>query len=53
MDNACLVKVPGHAALQTGDKIALSIPSQQLHVFDQNGQALERSLSDDELKAWV
>ena len=53
MDNACLVKVPGHADLQTGDKIALSIPSQQLHVFDQNGQAPERSLSDDELKAWV
>lgn len=53
MDSACLVKVAGHASLHSGDKVAITLPSQQIHVFDENGQALERSLSNDELKALV
>ena len=40
-------------AISALEKVAIALPSQQIHVFDEHGQALERSLSNDELKALV
>jgi multiple sugar transport system ATP-binding protein len=50
-DDSWMIKVPGHGASQTGDKVSVSLPAAALHVFDDQGVALERSISDDELKA--
>ncbi len=50
-EDSWMIKVIGHAINKTGDKINIAIPSHAIHVFDADSQALERSISDDELKA--
>jgi multiple sugar transport system ATP-binding protein len=46
-----MIKVPGHGGSTAGDRVAVSLPANALHVFDANGIALARSISDDTLKA--
>ncbi len=46
-----MIKVPGHSSSLAGDRVAVSLPASALHVFDADGVALERSISDDALKA--
>jgi multiple sugar transport system ATP-binding protein len=50
-DDAWMIKVPGHSSSQSGDRVAVSLPAAAVHVFDTDGLALERSISDDALKA--
>ncbi len=50
-DDAWMIKVSGHASNTTGDRIQISLSPASIHVFDDRGLALERSVSDDELKA--
>ena len=46
-----MIKVPGHSSSLAGDRVAVSLPASAMHVFDADGVALERSISDDALKA--
>ncbi len=39
-----VVKAPGHAHADAGQRVAVSVPSASLHVFDGNGHALERRI---------
>ncbi|WP_394787537.1 ABC transporter ATP-binding protein [Rhodoferax sp.] len=39
-----VVKAPGQAHADTGQRVAISLPAASLHVFDENGQALERRI---------
>ena len=50
-DDSWMIKVTGHAINKTGDLIQVVLPPSSIHVFDDRGLALERSVSDDELKA--
>jgi multiple sugar transport system ATP-binding protein len=50
-DDSWMLKVLGHAINNTGDRIQVALPPSSIHVFDDRGLALERSVSDDELKA--
>jgi multiple sugar transport system ATP-binding protein len=50
-DDAWMIKVPGHSNSQAGDRVTVSLPAAAMHVFDKDGIALERSISDGELKA--
>jgi multiple sugar transport system ATP-binding protein len=50
-DDAWMIKVSGHASNTTGDRIQISLSPASIHVFDDRGLALERSVSDEELKA--
>jgi multiple sugar transport system ATP-binding protein len=50
-DDSWMIKVSGHASNTTGDRIQISLSPASIHVFDDRGLALERSVSDDELKA--
>jgi multiple sugar transport system ATP-binding protein len=50
-DDSWMIKVPGHSSSQAGDRVAVSLPAAAMHVFDKDGVALERSISDGELKA--
>lgn len=52
-DDSWMIKVTGHGASHTGDKLAVALPANALHVFDSQGVALERSVSDAELKSSV
>jgi multiple sugar transport system ATP-binding protein len=44
-----VVKAPGNAYARPGERIAMQLPPQHLHLFDAQGQALARTVSDDEL----
>jgi multiple sugar transport system ATP-binding protein len=50
-DESWMIKVLGHATNQPGDRIQVALSPSSIHVFDDQGLALERSVSDDELKA--
>jgi ABC-type sugar transport system ATPase subunit len=50
-DEAWMIKVPGHASNATGERVQVSLSPSSIHVFDGRGIALERSVSDDALKA--
>jgi multiple sugar transport system ATP-binding protein len=50
-DDSWMIKVPGHSGSQAGDRVAVSLPAAAMHVFDKDGVAVERSISDGELKA--
>ncbi|SDP86603.1 carbohydrate ABC transporter ATP-binding protein, CUT1 family (TC 3.A.1.1.-) [Rhodoferax sp. OV413] len=39
-----VVKAPGQAHADTGQRVAISLPTASLHVFDENGHALERRI---------
>ena len=39
-----VVKAPGQAHADTGQRVAISLPAAALHVFDENGHALERRI---------
>jgi multiple sugar transport system ATP-binding protein len=43
------VRAPGAASAQRGQRVAFGLPAAALHVFDEHGQALVRSVPDDEL----
>jgi multiple sugar transport system ATP-binding protein len=44
-----VVKAPGNSYAKTGDRLALSLPPQHLHLFDAKGQALARTVANDDL----
>jgi multiple sugar transport system ATP-binding protein len=50
-EDSWMIKVLGHAINKTGDRIQVALSPSSIHVFDDRGLALERSVSDDELKA--
>ena len=39
-----VVKAPGQARAETGQRVAISLPTASLHVFDEKGHALERRI---------
>jgi multiple sugar transport system ATP-binding protein len=45
-----VVKAPGQAFAKAGERVALSLPPQHLHVFDAAGLALPRTVVDAELR---
>jgi multiple sugar transport system ATP-binding protein len=49
-EDAWMVKVPGHASNKAGDRIQVALSPASIYMFDDRGLALERSVSDDELK---
>lgn len=49
-DDSWMVKVAGYGNSLTGDQVTVSLPAAALYVFDQNGLALPRSVSDADLK---
>jgi multiple sugar transport system ATP-binding protein len=44
-----VVKAPGNAFAHTGERMAMSMPPQHLHLFDSQGHAMERTVANDEL----
>ena len=40
-----VVKAPGNSFANTGERVALSMPAQHLHVFDANGLSLPRTIA--------
>ena len=44
-----IVKAPGHAHAAPGHRIAFGLPEQALHVFDDQGLALERRVPDSDV----
>jgi multiple sugar transport system ATP-binding protein len=44
-----VVKAPGNSYAKTGDRLALSLPPQHLHLFDAKGHALARTVANDDL----
>ncbi|MEY4884349.1 MAG: sn-glycerol-3-phosphate transporter ATP-binding protein UgpC [Pseudomonadota bacterium] len=45
-----VVKAPGHAHADTGQRVAISLPAADLHVFDDRGHALERRIPIADLR---
>ena len=45
-----VVKAPGNAFAKAGERVALSLPPQHLHVFDAKGIAVPRTIADAELR---
>ncbi|MEJ7137203.1 ABC transporter ATP-binding protein [Amphibiibacter pelophylacis] len=41
-----VTKAPGHAHAEPGHRLAIGLPEQALHVFDDQGLALERTVDD-------
>jgi multiple sugar transport system ATP-binding protein len=52
-EDSWMIKVSGYAVNKTGDRVTVSVSPAALHVFDDQGLALERSVTDDELKASI
>ena len=46
---AWIVKAPGHAHAAPGQRIAFGLPEQALHLFDDQGLALERRVPDSDV----
>ncbi len=44
-----VVKAPGNLHAQAGQRIAVAVPAQSLHVFDADGHALTRCVQDSDL----
>ena len=44
-----VVKAPGNSYAKTGDRLALSLPPQHLHLFDAKGHALARTVANHDL----
>ncbi|WP_394790113.1 ABC transporter ATP-binding protein [Rhodoferax sp.] len=44
-----VVKAPGNAFARAGERVAVSMPAQHLHLFDAQGRALERTVANEEL----
>ncbi|MEY4750216.1 MAG: hypothetical protein RIQ60_2430 [Pseudomonadota bacterium] len=47
--DALIAKAPGHAHAASGHRLAVSLPAGALHLFDEQGHALERHLADTDL----
>ena len=45
-----VVKAPGHARADAGQRVAISLPAAALHVFDDKGHALERRIPIDDMR---
>jgi multiple sugar transport system ATP-binding protein len=45
-----VVKAPGHAHAEPGQRIALCLPADKLHLFDSEGDALERRVPAPDLQ---
>ena len=45
-----VVKAPGHAHAEPGQRIALCVPADKLHLFDSQGHALERRVPAPDLQ---
>ena len=45
-----VVKAPGNAFAKAGERVALTLPAQQLHVFDAAGIAVPRTIADADLR---
>ena len=43
-----VVKAPGNSYAKTGDRLALSLPPQHLHLFDAQGPALARTVANED-----
>ena len=44
-DHSLVVRAPGMAAAQPGQRVALQLPADDLHVFDDRGEALPRTVT--------
>lgn len=44
-----VVKAPGNSFAHTGERMAMSLPPQHLHLFDAQGRAMERTVANNEL----
>ncbi len=47
--DALITKAPGHAHAVAGHRIALTLPASAIHLFDDQGHALERLIPDTDL----
>ena len=45
-----VIKAPGNAYAKAGERVALSLPPQHLHVFDSKGIAVPRTIADADLR---
>jgi multiple sugar transport system ATP-binding protein len=44
-----VVKAPGNTFAKAGERVAVSVPAQHVHVFDAKGMALPRTIADHDL----
>lgn len=44
-----VVKAPGNSFAKAGERVAMSLPPQHLHLFDADGRALERTVANEDL----
>ena len=44
-----VVKAPGNAFARAGERVAVSLPPQHLHLFDAQGRAVERTVANEDL----
>jgi multiple sugar transport system ATP-binding protein len=44
-----VVKAPGNSFAKAGERVAMSLPPQHLHLFDAEGRALERTVTSEDL----
>lgn len=44
-----VVKAPGNSFAKAGERMAMSLPPQHLHLFDADGRALERTVANEDL----
>jgi multiple sugar transport system ATP-binding protein len=44
-----VVKAPGNSFAKPNERVAMSLPPQHLHLFDADGRALERTVSNEDL----
>jgi multiple sugar transport system ATP-binding protein len=44
-----VVKAPGNSFAKAGERVAMSLPPQYLHLFDADGSALERTVANEDL----
>jgi multiple sugar transport system ATP-binding protein len=44
-----VVKAPGNRFARAGERVALSMPAQHLHVFDGNGLSMPRTIASQDL----
>jgi multiple sugar transport system ATP-binding protein len=44
-----VVKAPGNSFAKAGERVAMSLPPQHLHLFDADGRALERTVTSEDL----
>ena len=44
-----VVKAPGNSFAKAGERVAMSLPPQHLHLFDADGRALDRTVANEDL----